>query len=72
MDAASAYLAGLQVRGLGMEIFEGRLRIPPGHTSAEVDLVRLLKPELMKLVVQAPQGGLVEHTAIQAPRGAPA
>jgi hypothetical protein len=47
MDAASAYLDSLQVRGLSLEVVEGRLRIPAGHTPAELELVRLLKPELL-------------------------
>ena len=47
MDASSAYLDSLQVRGLSLVVVEGRLRIPAGHTPAELDLVRLLKPELL-------------------------
>lgn len=50
MDAANAYLDGLRVRGLNLEVLEGRLRIPPGHTPSEVELARLLKPELMALL----------------------
>jgi len=46
-DAASAYLDSLQVRGLKLEVVQGRLRIPAGYTPAEIELVRLLKPELL-------------------------
>jgi len=50
LDSATAYLDTLQGLGLVLEAPGGRLRIPPGHTPAEVELVRLLKPELLSLL----------------------
>ena len=50
IDAATAYLDSLQARGLSLGLSEGRLQIPPGHTPAEVELVRLLKAELVRRV----------------------
>ena len=52
MDAVSAYLGSLQARGLSLEAEGGRLRIPPGHTPAELELVRLLKPDLLAILEQ--------------------
>lgn len=49
-DAALAYVETLHLRGLSLEVSGDRLVIPPGHTPAEIELVRLLKPELMDLV----------------------
>lgn len=50
IDAAIAYLDTLRTHGLRLEAPGGRIRIPPGHTPAEVELVRLLKPELLSLL----------------------
>lgn len=52
-EASSAYLDGLQARGLRLEVLDGRLRIPPGHSSAEIEMVRLLKPELLRILEQS-------------------
>jgi hypothetical protein len=52
MDAAIAYLDSLQAQGLRLEATEDRLRIPSGHTPGEVELVRLLKPELLSLLAK--------------------
>jgi len=51
-DAAAAYLATLQARQLSLEAVGERLIIPPGHTPAEVELVGMLKPELIALLNQ--------------------
>lgn len=66
-DAASAYLDSLQARGLSLEAVEGRLRIPSGHTEAEFELVRRLKPELMTILerdardLAEERAGILEH-----------
>jgi hypothetical protein len=52
MDAATAYLDTLRGLGLTLEAPGGRLRIPAGHTPGEVELVRLLKPELLSLLAR--------------------
>ncbi len=51
-DAAIAYLEGLHTIGLNLEVIDGNLRIPAGHTRGEVELVRLLKPELLLLLAE--------------------
>ena len=68
-EAAAAYLGSLQARGLSLEAVEGRLRIPPGHCPAEVELVRLLKPELVAIMEQdardlaEERAGILEYQA---------
>jgi hypothetical protein len=52
IDAATAYLDTLRSLGLALEASGDRLRIPVGHTPGEVELVRLLKPELLSLLVR--------------------
>jgi hypothetical protein len=52
MDAAIAYLDTLRGLGLALEAPGDRLRIPSGHTLGEVELVRLLKPELLSLLAR--------------------
>lgn len=49
MDAARAYLDALWYRGLTLEVEGGELILPLGETEAEINLVRLLKPELLEL-----------------------
>jgi len=55
-DAAVAYVEVFRTRGLSLELVGGRLRIPPGHTPAEVELVCLLKPELIAILEERTQG----------------
>jgi hypothetical protein len=55
IDAATAYLDTLQGLGIALEAPGNRLRIPPGHTPGEVELVRLLKPELLALLAENAQ-----------------
>jgi hypothetical protein len=43
---------------------EGRLRIPAGHTPSEVELVRMLKPELLAILAQDEQELREERAAI--------
>lgn len=52
LNAATEYLATLQAHGMRLELAGERLRIPKGHTPAEVALVRLLKTELIDLLEQ--------------------
>ncbi len=53
VDASVAYIDNLQAHGLSLEVVgHGHLRIPPGHTPAEFELVRLLKPELLSILKQ--------------------
>ncbi len=54
-DTALAYLASLRNLDLGLELVGDRLIIPPGHTQAEAELVRFLKPELMTLLQENAQ-----------------
>jgi len=56
LAAAAAYLATLDARGMALEIQGGHLLIPEGETPAEVELVRLLKPELMLLAATGING----------------
>ena len=51
-DAALAYVESMRLRGLSLEVHGGRLVIPPGHTPAEIEIVRLLKPEIIDLLSQ--------------------
>ena len=49
-DAAIAYLGTLRARGLALGSTRGGgLIIPLGHTEGEIELVKLLKPELLAL-----------------------
>jgi len=50
MNAAIAYVEALTLRGLLLGMRGDHLVIPPGHTPAEVEMVRLLKPELLTLL----------------------
>jgi hypothetical protein len=64
-EVALSYLATLQVRGLNLELVEGcRLRIPAGHTPAEVELVRMLKQELLEILEQDAEDLRQERAAI--------
>jgi len=69
MDAATEYLATLHSRGLRLGLADGKLSIPEGHTRAEVELVRLLKPELIALLEQddldlrEERAGILEYQA---------
>jgi hypothetical protein len=67
-DAALAYLDTLRARGMGLLIVEGKLRIPKGHTPAEVELVRLLKAELVEILerdedLRQERAAILEHEA---------
>ena len=53
MNAAVEYLASLEAHGVSLQLVGERLVIPPGHTPSEVELVRLLKPELVGLLIAA-------------------
>jgi hypothetical protein len=55
-DAATAYLDTLQSRGLSLDVQEGCLLLPPGETDSEVELVRLLKPELLAMIRERQAG----------------
>ena len=49
-DAAQAYLDVLRDHGLTLGASGGLLYLPDGHTRAEAELVRMLKPELLALM----------------------
>lgn len=68
MNAAVAYLSGLEACGLKLEVRAGLITIPPGHTEAEVELVRLLKPELVAILdaeCQKPRTGDPPNSLVQ-------
>jgi len=50
VDAATAYFETLKAHGMSLEILEGRILIPEGETDSELELVRLLKPELLVIL----------------------
>ena len=50
MNAAQEYLMTLSVHGVALEVLDGRLLLPPNPTASEIELVRLLKPELLALL----------------------
>lgn len=52
-NAAVEYLASLEAHGVSLQLVGERLVIPPGHTPSEVELVRLLKLELLALLIAA-------------------
>ena len=49
-EAAQAYLEGLRHCGLTLEVDGDQVFIPLGETEGEINLVRLLKPELLGLL----------------------
>lgn len=53
LNTATEYLASLEAHGVSLQLVGERLVIPPGHTPSEVELVRLLKPELVALLIAA-------------------
>lgn len=62
--AALAYLDTLQAQGLVLKVVGGRLSIPPGHTRAEVELVKLVKPELLAILKQDAKDPAEERAGI--------
>lgn len=63
-DATSAYLRTLQARGLSLEVHDGHLLLPSGETGSEIELVCLLKPELLALLEEDAEELRRERAAI--------